>query len=300
MFTKMKSTIITVLIAISFLLCAGGSVSAQESADLPFKDGENLKIVIHYKCGFNADIGEMHLKTTEETIPDGRKIFHIVADASTYKFWDSFFKVRDTYESKFFPDLQPYYFYRNINEGSHWAKNWYDWSDEGRNLHAIVKKRGRPDRDTSYTETMVIRDLINLICDFRAGDVQSVIDGNRKYYVMAMDKDILDISVRFVKREEKKLGSLGRFNTLKFGIALSPRAKNEDKGSERFSLDYGDVPEGGESGEVFYGKDKVFIWLTDDDNYLPVFFSAPVTVGSINGRVVEIEGARHPLTSKIN
>jgi Protein of unknown function (DUF3108). len=296
----MKRVIISILSAVSLFLCAGGRCIAQDSANLPFQDGENLKIVIHYKWGFNADIAEMNLRTTEETLQNGKNVFHIQADASTYKFWDGFFKVRDVYESKFYPDLKPYYFFRDISEGGHWAKNWYDWNNGGKNLHAIVIKKGRPDRDTSYTDKVIIRDLINLICDFRACDIDAVIGGKKKTYVMAMDKDIIDVSVRFVKREEKNLGTLGKFNTIKLGIALSPRAKNDDEGSQNFSLDYGEVQNNGQTGEVFYGKDKIFLWLTDDDNHMPVYFSAPVAVGSINGRVVKIEGNKYPLTSKIN
>jgi hypothetical protein len=50
---------------------------------------------------------------------------------------------------------------------------------------------------------------------------------------------------------------------------------------------------------VFYGE-KIYMWFSDDQNRLPLYFSAPVTIGSINGRVSKITGVKYPITSLIS
>ncbi|MFA6704034.1 MAG: DUF3108 domain-containing protein, partial [Bacteroidales bacterium] len=53
------------------------------------------------------------------------------------------------------------------------------------------------------------------------------------------------------------------------------------------------------AGNVFTGKDDMTIWVTDDENKLPVFFESPILVGKMQGRVSKIINNKYPLTSKI-
>ena len=50
-------------------------------------------------------------------------------------------------------------------------------------------------------------------------------------------------------------------------------------------------------GEVFKGEADMLIWVSDDDNRLPVYFEAPLLVGTAKGRMTSYEGLRHPFTS---
>jgi len=288
----MKKIFFALLSVILFLFSAGATA---QTKGYPFQSGENMELIIHYKWGFSADIASVKFTFTEKSEEGKEPYYHLLAHASTYKFWDSFFKVRDIYESKFYvKDLSPLYFHRDVSEGNFYAKNWYSWQDGGKTLNAIVDKKGRPRRDTTYYENDVIRDIINIFFTVRCLDFAKLEKGKPAPFIIALDKDILDMRVRFVGREKKRVPKVGTFNAIKLAIAVNPR-KGRTKDGETSVFSFGE----GDGESVFYGEEKVFIWLSDDANKLPIFFSAPVAVGAINGRIGTYEGVKYPLTSLI-
>ncbi len=279
-----------------------------QSHSYPFQSGENMELVIHYKWGFNADIAAVNFTFTEVKESGKEPYFHLVANASTYKFWDSFFKVRDLYESKFYSkDLSPLYFHRDVYEGGFTAENWYTWSNNGAEMRAIVDKKGRTRRDTTFNEGVIIRDIINLFYTMRTLDFNKLIKGEKAFFTIAIDRNVVDIAIRFDKKENKKIDGLGTFKTVKFALAVKPRdvdhGKSEDSAKENSRFDIGSIADTStdETQEgVFYGEEKIYMWFSDDDNRLPLYFSAPVAVGSINGRISKYTGVKYPITSLIS
>lgn len=276
-------------------------LSAVAQKTLPFAGGEKVEYIIHYKCGTKTDIGAVNVTLNEKT-DAAKPYFHVRADISTYKFWDTFYKVRDTYETKFYSDnLRPFYASRDVHEGDFWAKYKYTWSNGSKTLRAVVDKKTRPHRDTSFTCPGPIRDLFNLFFACRGADVSRMLSGKVACYYAAMDKDLLDVRLKYLGKEVKKISGAGTFNTLKFAVSVdginAEKVSDEERNLFSVKVDESDVKK---EDNVFYGDGKIFIWLTDDENHLPVFFSAPVAVGSINGRIGNISGLKYPLTSKIN
>ena len=52
-------------------------------------------------------------------------------------------------------------------------------------------------------------------------------------------------------------------------------------------------------GEVFKGEEDMLIWISDDENRLPVYFEAPLLVGAAAGRMSGYDGLKYPFTSLI-
>jgi hypothetical protein len=52
-------------------------------------------------------------------------------------------------------------------------------------------------------------------------------------------------------------------------------------------------------GTIFKGGEKMVVWVTDDDNHIPVRIESPISVGSIKVDLMGYENLRHPLTSLI-
>lgn len=292
----------TLLLSIAaFLMLVPAFCRAQESA-YPFRSGEKVRYIIHYKWGTKTDIGAVDVALTRKEDPGCKPYFYVRADIATYKFWDGIYKVRDLYESKFYADgLMPFYFHRDVSEGDFWAKNHYYWSNGGKTLRAVVDKRNRPHRDTSFTCNTVIRDMFNLFFTCRGADVKRLVSGKVACYTVAMDKDLLDIRIKYVGKEVKKVSGLGSFKALKFAVSVDAInvEQTSDTDRSRFSIDV-DSNTSKKEDNVFYGDGKIFFWLTDDDNHLPIFFTAPVAVGSINGRIGSMSGLKYPLKSKLD
>jgi hypothetical protein len=48
------------------------------------------------------------------------------------------------------------------------------------------------------------------------------------------------------------------------------------------------------AGEVFNGDTDVMIWISDDENKVPLYFEAPILVGKASGRMSGYEGLKYP------
>ena len=52
-------------------------------------------------------------------------------------------------------------------------------------------------------------------------------------------------------------------------------------------------------GSMFDGGERMIIWVTDDDNHIPIRIETPIIVGSIKVDMNSYEGLRHPLNAMI-
>ena len=236
-----------------------------------FRQGECLKYIIHYKwLGIRTDVGYAEVVLEDGGLRNGRRILHPVAQGSTYKFWDAFFKVRDLYESAFYEDsVRPVYFHRDIHEGKYTVRNIYHWDDS---THAINAKVIWADRtvDTLLPGHQCTFDLLTLFYNARNMDLEALDEGVNNPVSFAIDNEIFDIYFRFVGREEKRIPGLGVYRTLKFAAKVV-------------------------AGEVFTGEQEMYIWVSDDMNRIPLLFESPIIVGSVFGRLAGWDGLRFPI-----
>jgi hypothetical protein len=137
-----------------------------------------------------------------------------------------------------------------------------------------VQKYDRVPVDTLLAGTGNTLDIPALFYRVRTMDVDSVAEGVKYPISFAIDDDVYNFYFILVGKEEKKIRGLGTFNTLKFAVKLV-------------------------AGSVFTGKDDMFIWVTDDENKVPLLFESPIIVGRVQGRLVEYSNLKGPLTSKI-
>lgn len=280
----MNTGILKYLTAFLLFLTLCVSANAQE---LPFKGGEKLSYLVHYKWGISADLAQLDLTCTEETY-GGKPCLHVRGDAYTYKFWDSFYKVRDVYECKFSPDVDmtPYMYHRDVNEGKYWSKNTFVWSEDASSIKVDITKSTKPPVDTTYKEDVFIRDMVNIIYYMRTRNLEAV--GNSEVVTCVADRDILDLKLRIIGKETIELKGFGNVETVKVGVAISPR--------KEFSFHVHDgVQLKVQSAEgTFFGDEKIFIWYSLDQNRAPVLFAAPLEVGSFRGRLISYEGNKYP------
>ena len=100
--------------------------------------------------------------------------------------------------------------------------------------------------------------------------------GEQRVLQMVLEDTIRHLRYRFEGREVKKIRNMGKFNTLKFACQIGT--------SESFS---------------FTDGSEFFIWLSDDENKIPLHLESPIRVGSVNAYITGYKGLKYPLTSKI-
>ena len=90
----------------------------------------------------------------------------------------------------------------------------------------------------------------------------------------AIDKEIYNLYFIYHGKETRKIKGLGTFRTMKFSASLV-------------------------AGEIFTGKDEIYIWVSDDKNIVPLLFESKVLVGTVTGRLKSWSNLKYPMTSKI-
>lgn len=267
---------------------------AAHSQELPFTGGESLEYVITYKALFTADMVRVGLDLTSEKDPQRGDAFHAVTKITTFKFWDSFYKMRDTYETWFQNDatISPIRFHRDAHEGkSYNSEAWLDWSRDLSEVKVKIDKDGKNVKDTVFREEGLLRDIINALYLARILDYDEMqSSGNPVELMMTPYRDILKLRVRFVGKEVVSVGKTGKFNALKLALAIIP--KDTDNSGSGFKI-------GASENGTYENGEKIFLWVSDDPNHIPVYFSAPASIGSIKGKLSQYNGLKYELSSKL-
>lgn len=245
--------------------------------ELAFGAGEKLTFTMHYEWGvINSDIGTgvVQLDTVRY---NGVKAFHCSVDGKTTRLYDLFFKVREDFDAWFACDgLRPLKFTRDTYEGGYVARNTYvfDWNGPDPHITADVYSSSRGDRSLQLPLTPCTFDLPTLFFFARNMDMDNIVPGEKYPMTFAIDDDVYNVYFILYGRERIKVKGLGTVDTIKFAARLL-------------------------AGEVFNGEEDMMIWVTDDENRIPVQFEAPILVGTASGRLRSFSGLKHPFTSLV-
>lgn len=253
-------------------------VRTTRESELAFRDGEVMNFVLHYSWGaINTDVGSATVRLDSLTF-NGQEAFRCSVYGKTTRLFDIFFKVREDFKSWFTRDrLVPLKFTRDTREGGYEARNTYlyDWNPDNPHIDADVYSTSSGQRSLEIPLTPCTYDLPSLFFFARNMDIENVEPGRRYPMTFAIDDDVYNVYFILYGRETIKVKGLGTVNTIKFAAKLL-------------------------EGEVFKGEEDMTIWITDDDNRLPVLFEAPLRVGVATGRMTGYEGLKHPFTSLVN
>lgn len=253
----------------------GGCIPTRPLSDLAFGEGEHLKFTMHYCWGaVNSDVGYATVDLDREVL-NGEEVFRCLVFGRTIRWFDLFFKVREDFRSWFrCSDLRPMRFTRDTREGRYVAKNDFKfiWDAPQPYIDADVYSSSSGQRNPQLPLTACTCDLPALFYLARNMDFDSVAPGKRYPMTFAIDDDVYNVYFILYGPERLKVKGLGTVNTIRFAARLL-------------------------AGEVFTGEEDMMIWVTDDDNRIPVYFEAPILVGTASGRLAEYSGLKHPFTS---
>ena len=143
-------------------------------------------------------------------------------------------------------------------------------------VHTRWQSRQRPIREKELPLTRESMDAISLFFSLRSAEAEQFRAGEPRTLQMVLQDTVRHLHFRFLGREEKKIRNLGRFRTLKFDCQLGT--------SEGFSFT---------DGTVFT------LWISDDENKIPLYLESPVRIGSINAYLSGYKGLKYPLKSRI-
>lgn len=230
-----------------------------------FQEGEWLKFEISYSGWLKA--GEATLEVFDSTYK-GKPVFHIVGEGKTTGpiSW-LFFKVRDRYESFFDKATgSPYKFIRNIDEGGH-TKDVVIEFDHANNK-AYVNNRKHNTSET-YTTEKDIQDMVSAFYYLRNNyNTENIKEGDMVSLNMFFDEENYKFRLKFLGRQTIRT-EFGKIKTLKFRPYVM-------------------------AGRVFKEKESLTLWVSADDNKIPLRIKADLAVGSLRADIVARKGLKHP------
>ena len=243
---KIILLVLTVILASSF-----SSDSSQ-----PIKSGEILVYAGSYNMsGLMTQIAQVTM-STENVTTSKNNYLHLSCELSTYTKWDSFFKIRDVYESFVNPlTLKPSLYKRSIDEGGYTKKEKYVF--KGTNVKSTVTKRKRPETQKSFSIGGNTQDVISLLYKVRTIDFSKFKIGQTQSMMIVFDEKEIPVTLKFMGNETVSAGNLGKKECYKISI--------------------------GAKTDALRGKDKNLIWLTADSKKIPALlkFSIPVGTGQL-------------------
>jgi hypothetical protein len=222
-----------------------------------FKAGEELYYDVVYNWGFIwVEAGKVDFKAKFE-MENGKPAYHFRGYGTSLKKFDKFFMVRDYYDSwALVDDLKPLRHVRNTSEDKYKVDNkyWFDYEKNKIYTNSWNSKKART-QDTFDLKPCIF-DIMTAVYYARTIDL-SVHENNQKIpLTMIVDNQIYNLHGRLIGRETLKTKDKAKINCLKFKILLV-------------------------EGTIFKGGENLTVWLSDDDNRVPILVEAKVLVGSV-------------------
>ena len=255
----MRKAILCLLLMTTF-----GFDNPKESA---FGVGEWFKFRIHY--GFvNAGYATLEVK---EAVLHNEKVFHLIGKGQTTGISRFFFKVDDLYESYIDEKTYvPYQFLRKINEGGY-TKNQEGYFTPQQNK--IIVKDYKHKTEKTFTIPKNTQDILSAFYYLRNfATIDDIKPGEYIAIDMFFDEETTKFKLKFIGRENIKT---------KFGTVASMIFKPYVF-----------------SGRVFKEQESVTVWISDDDNKIPLRIQANLVVGSIKADLESYKGLRFPLKKR--
>lgn len=228
-----------------------------------FQEGESLSYKLKY--GF-ITAAEATIKVQNTDVKfDNKPTYRLVVNAQTSGTFDVFYKIRDHYDSYVDKsDLTPYFYQENIREGS------YRRNDKARfyqDSKKVIANKG-----TFKSPTTQTFDLVSAYYFARSLDISKVKLGDKFKLNYFLQDGISQLEIEFIGRETIKT-KFGNIRCLKFSPAIQP-------------------------GRIFKKDSRLYLWITDDGNRVPVKAEVEILVGSVTMELTGASGLKYDIAKE--
>jgi hypothetical protein len=161
--------------------------------------------------------------------------------------------------------MQPFKFIRNVYEGGY--KKY-----ENVTFNHATNTAVSTDGLTKVPNC--VQDVLSAIYYARNIDFSRYKVNDKIPFSMFLDNEVYSMYIRYLGKETIKT-KYGKFRAIKFKPLLI-------------------------KGTIFEGGEKMNVWVTDDQNHIPVRIESPISVGSVKVDMMDYRNNRYPVTSLIS
>ncbi|MFN5705895.1 MAG: DUF3108 domain-containing protein, partial [bacterium] len=159
--------------------------------------------------------------------------------------------------------LLPYQFTESVREGNYKRDSYANFDQKSNKIVASKGTFNTPD----YTF-----DIISLYYFARCIDIREMRIGETLKLKYFLDDGIYPANIEYLGKETVETET-GKYECIKFSPALQP-------------------------GRVFRKDSRMYIWITNDSNRIPVKVEVEILIGSIVLELQNYEGLKNPITAK--
>jgi hypothetical protein len=241
---------------------SAGKMEHPLSSKLAFQPGEKLTYLLHYGI-LNAGLAELKVEKSNKHF-EGRKVaYNMVGKGWTTGATDWFFKVNDHYETYMDgEELESLQFKRRVNEGGFIINQDYYFDTDSNKVMT--------QDNVKYDVPSGVQDMLSTFYYARNIDFSKAKVNDIFIIPAFVDNKVEYIRIIYKGKESIKTKS-GKYKCIKFNPLVL-------------------------EGRIFKDDEDVSVWITDDDNKIPILIQSKVIVGSIKAELIEYQGLAHPIS----
>lgn len=239
-----------------------------------FKAGEKISYDAYYNWGFIwIHAGDVQFTVSQKTYLN-QNVLAFDATGTSLKSYDWLYKVRDRFQS--LVDLKtfsPVWFERNTSEGSYKAFENYVFSPNGK-IYAVVENSKKPLKRDSLLASSCTFDVLSMIYYARALNFDQYKLNQKIQLKSILDGQLYPLYLHYLGKEVIKNRDGKKYKCIKFTALLV-------------------------EGTIFKGGENMTIWVTDDENRIPVLVEAKILIGSVKACLREATGISYEMKALV-
>ncbi len=267
------------LIGIFFLLSAAVTANANEIylKNNVFKHGEIAKFNLYFNWGFIwIHAGDVDF-SVQSKIMNGKTVYSLKVVGYTTKTFEKMYHIRDTFESIVdTAHIIPLHYKEVKREGKYYAKSNYMYNKkyDSTLVHTDFIRRKRQWKDT-LTIAHNVADLIATCYRVRNLDINRLKKNQTVPFPMLFDSEVYNLGLTYKGKENIELRNGKKYHAHKFSPKLI-------------------------TGDLFKKDEDMTIYVSDDDNHIPLLIEAKIKVGYIKAVLADAKNTKMPMKSIIS
>lgn len=267
------------LLSIVLLLCSLSLFSEESlfSKEYAFAGGERALYNVYFNLGpIWIHAGNVEFSVKEHT---SNKVdyFDFSIYGHTMRSFEKFYRIRDTFTSCVKKQgLLPLSYRETKYEDTYFCDKKYrfDWQQKGDSkVYLNLNRKGKVSYDTVSVDKGT-SDLVTTCYHIRGLDMGKVTKGMNIPFKLIFDNEIYDLKLKYCGEETIKLRNKTKYKALKFKPQMI-------------------------TGDVFESKDAMTVYVSNDENHVPLYIEAKIKVGYVKVMLDEVSGTKTPMTSMV-
>ncbi|MCK4663230.1 MAG: DUF3108 domain-containing protein [Bacteroidales bacterium] len=268
----MKHTIkkqITLIII--FLISYNYVYSQCYTKNTSFKTGEKITYDVYYNWAFIwLNAGEVYFKVGLKKY-NNKPVYHFESFGRTHEKYDWIFKVRDKYETIADTNtFNPLIFKRNTYEGGYYVKNKYYFDHSENKIFTFTENTKKSYTQDTLALPKCTFDVLTTIYYSRNIDYSKHNINDKIPLSLIIDNEVFDLYIKYLGKDTIKTKDGIIYNCIKFKPLLV-------------------------EGTIFSGGENMTVWVSDDENKIPILVEAKILVGTVKAFLTDYENIRYEL-----